>query len=460
VVPLDDQFSLYLVVWRDTTGELRGAFRNPERNSRGGASWFHVVHEADSVRFRARPDTSAPEIRLAAAFDTTRKQLTLWWPDLERPLVLTPRTTEQAVGLYPRVPRGQRYHYRVPPPEADGWTTARAAAVGFDEAALERLIQRIVDTEPTGPRAPLIHSLLVARHGRLVLEEYFFGFARARPHDTRSAAKTFASVMLGAAILQGRAVALETPVYALMKREGAVSHPDPRKQRITVAHLLTHSSGLACDDGDDASPGNENTMQAQTDQPDWWTYTLDLPMGTDPGTHYAYCSGGMNLVGGALTAATGEWLPELFDRTLARPLEFGAYYYNLMPTLEGYAGGGVQLLPRDLLKVGQAYLDGGVWRGRRIVAAVWVARSTARQIDGPYGPDGFAWHLNTLHPGGGDRDYREYEANGNGGQLLIVLPELDLAVVFTAGNYMSGGVWTKFRNELVPQGIIAAIGAH
>ena len=79
---------------------------------------------------------------------------------------------------------------------------------------------------------------------------------------------------------------------------------------------MTHTSGLACDDNDDASPGNEVTMGTQRDQPDWWKYTLDLPVAYDPGTHYAYCSGGMSLVGGALTAATGLWLPALFDRTV------------------------------------------------------------------------------------------------------------------------------------------------
>lgn len=107
------------------------------------------------------------------------------------------------------------------------------------------------------------------------------------------------------------------------------------------AHLMTHSSGLACDDDDAASPGNEGTMQSQTRQPDWWKYMLDLPVSNNPGSHYAYCSGGMNLVGAGLTAGTKTWLPELFDRTIARPLQFGRYYYNLMPTHEGYTGGGV-----------------------------------------------------------------------------------------------------------------------
>jgi len=121
-------------------------------------------------------------------------------------------------------------------------------------------------------------------------------------------------------------------------------------------------------------------MQSQTAQPDWWKYTLDLPMAHDPGATYAYCSAGINLIGGALTAVTHTWLPEYFDRTVARPLGFGPYYWNLMPSGEGYLGGGAFIRPRDLLKVGQAYLDGGVWRGRRIVPASWVKDSTMSRV--------------------------------------------------------------------------------
>src|SRR5512144_743427 len=124
-----------------------------------------------------------------------------------------------------------------------------------------------------------------------------------------------------------------------------------------------------------------------------------------------------------------------------------------MPNGEGYLGGGARLRPRDLLKVGQAYLDGGVWHRRRIVQASWVERSTTakvhisptttgltpNQFSNFYGEadDGYAWHLSQFRVG--ERTYREYAATGNGGQLLIVVPDFDLVVVFTAGNYGQGG---------------------
>jgi CubicO group peptidase (beta-lactamase class C family) len=112
---------------------------------------------------------------------------------------------------------------------------------------------------------------------------------------------------------------------------------------------------------DDNSPGNEDARQRQTMQPDWYKYTLDLPMVHDPGGDQAvYCSVGMNLLGGIVRHATQTWLPEFFRENVATPLQIKSYYWNLMPNGEGYAGGGLYLRPRDQLKLGQLYLNGGV----------------------------------------------------------------------------------------------------
>jgi CubicO group peptidase (beta-lactamase class C family) len=82
---------------------------------------------------------------------------------------------------------------------------------------------------------------------------------------------------------------------------------------------------------------------------------------------------------------------------------------------------------------------------------------TPEQFSNYYGEadDAYAWHLSQLRSG--DRSYRVYEATGNGGQLLIVVPDADLAVAFTGGNYMQGGIWTRWGREIVGGEIIPAI---
>jgi CubicO group peptidase (beta-lactamase class C family) len=470
VPALADSFTLYLKVFRGEDGALLGAFRNPDQNSTGGAQQFRVSRAGSAVRFTAGGTPAKPAVELKATLiDATTLQVQ--WPDLERAIDLQRREPSAAAAFFPRPPQAPPYEYRKPPQLRDGWQTARSRDVGIDEAALTRLVRRLAAADPFARRPSLIHSVLVAHRGKLVLEEYFFGHDRTQVHDTRSAGKTFASVLLGAARRRGTAIAPESKVYELMKDRAPFANPDPRKAKITLAHLMTHTSGLACNDYDDASPGNEGTLWAQRQQPDLWKHTLDLPMAHEPGTRYAYCSANINLVGGALTAATGTWLPELFDQLVARPLQFGRYHWNVQPNDEGYLGGGAWLLPRDLLKVGQTYLDGGQWHGQRIVDEAWVKESTSpkfhispvttglteEQFGEGYSEsdDAYAWHLGRVRSG--EKSFPSYAATGNGGQVLLVVPDLDLTVVFTGGNYRQGGIWGRWADEIVGADIIPAM---
>ena len=469
VRPLANTFTFYLKVFRDTDGAVVAALRNPEANLNGGRTQYLVSLEGDAVRLTTRPAEGQRLITLNGKLAGGHLHLAL--PGLDRDFDLTRATPQQAAAFFPRPPGAPAYVYHAPPALNDGWAVASAAKVGLDDGALARLVQAQIDSDPAGKRPQLIHSILVARGGKLVLEEYFSGYDREAPHDTRSAAKTFNSVMLGAVMLREPGLGPDSRIYDLMVARGPFANPDPRKAQITLAHLMTHSAGLACDDNDDASPGNEGTLQDQTLQPDWAKYTLDLPMAHDPGARYAYCSANANLVAAGLAARTGEWIPALFDRTIAKPLQFGPYFWDLTPTGDGYGGGGVRVRPRDLLKIGQTFLDGGLWNGRRVVSAAWAKASTAPRIDvSPattgltpanfsngyiLAKDGYAWHLNDLKVGG--RTYRDYEATGNGGQLLIVVPDADLAVVITAGNYGQGGIWNRWRDSIVAQQIIPAI---
>lgn len=468
VHPLSSRFTLWLSIFKAGDGTLTAAFRNPQLNSTGGAARFELTRTGSNLFFSAKAGDRT--INYPAAL-LTSDRIRIKWPDVGPTLELTRRSGIDAAAFFPRAPDSAPYIYRQPPQLRDGWRTARASTVGMDEGALQQVVRDIAASDPTVRGPELIHSILVAHRGKLVLEEYFYGFDRETPHDTRSASKTFASIMLGTAPARAARLMPSTPIFEVMRGFGPFANSDPLKSRITLADLMTHTSGLACNDNDDSSPGNEETMQDQTTEPNWWRYTLNLQQKFAPGTRYAYCSANINLVGGALTVATHTWLPELFRRTVAEPLQFGEWHWNLMPTGEGYAGGGVFLLPRDFLKIGQLYLNGGQWNGRRVVPADWVADSTQPKVQvSPAttglseedfsnfylrAADGLAWHLNTLRSGG--HTYRTYGATGNGGQLLVVVPELDLAVVFTGGNYRQGGVWLRWPQQIIGDKIIPGI---
>jgi CubicO group peptidase (beta-lactamase class C family) len=470
VAPLDDTFTLYLKVFRDSDGSLKAAFRNPELNSRGPAAQMKVERDGDQVRFSAQPDPAKPTEAITATLLHNPDRISVRWDDLKKSIELTRVAPEDATRFFPVPPGSKPYIYRMPPKTRDGWKVARARDVGMDEAQLARAVQHIEDIDPASARAWLIHSMLVARHGKLVLDEYFYGYGRDEPHDTRSASKTFSAIILGALMKDGVKISPSTRMTGALASLKPFANPDPRKERITLGHLLTHTAGFACDDNADSSPGNEDMLEADRTHPDWTRVTVDLPMAYDPGTHYAYCSMNINLAGAMLSHTTGEWLPELFDRTVARPLQFGPYYWNLQGSGEGYLGGGTFVRSRDFLKVGQAYLDGGVWNGRRIATPAWVKTSTSEQTHispastGRQGDafitvyydtgDGYAWHLYKVKSG--DKYYPAYFANGAGGQLLIVMPEFDLVAMFTAGNY-GQGVWNRERDDILGDMILPAI---
>jgi len=460
VVPLDERASFYVSIQSASDGSVKAFLRNPEANRFRGQN-FDVELKNGVVTFSQKG-----EARLQGTFDAQSEVLSL--PVLgSYPLVqFTRRDLSNAIGFYPRVPFPSRpYVYQKPVADNDGWTTASLADVGLELSPIAELIQRILTTPPSLGNPVNIQGLLIARHGKLVLEEYFYGFDKQRPHDMRSASKTFGPALIGLARENGVNISLDAPAYSFFPQYKPFANWDERKNKITVRDLMDMTSGLACDDHDPTSAGSEDVMQDQTKENDWYKFMLDLPMARDPGGENAvYCSSDMNLVGGIVRNATGTWLPEFFDQYLARPLQITSYHMNLMPSGEAYMGGGLYMRPRDQLKLGQLYLSGGVWNGNRLLSEAWVKDSITQHSrfppviasDTDHGYT-YAWHTRHLQVEG--RQFRDYYAAGNGGQYVLVLPDLDMVVGITGGDYSERDKFFPWESQLVPRYIIpAALG--
>ena len=144
------------------------------------------------------------------------------------------------------------------------------------------------------------------------------------------------------------------------------------------------------------------------------------------------------------------------NQQFAAPLDIHHYHLNLGPHNTAYMGGGIQMRPRDFMKLGQLFLAGGRWKGRQIISKEWADRST-RPHSSIYAKNdyGYAWWIKQYHLG--DKTYRAFRAAGNGGQDLTVIPDLDLVVLFTGGNYNQGPIWWKWSDELLPQYILPAV---
>jgi CubicO group peptidase (beta-lactamase class C family) len=444
----------FLVVTQQPDGTLRAFVRNPEANAGVALGTRTIVAKGAAL------DLIAPEKNdVDASFSGTALTIHAF-PEPGSSVAFHRASDAELRWYYPSATA--RWRYRTPPALDDGWAVGTLASAGLRETVLAPTMQSIVALRSPALRSPYIQSIAIARHGRLVLDEYFYGFTPDTPHDVRSAGKSVTGLLVGRAIEDTHAFTPQTPVLAYLPQYLPVAHDDARKRRITVENLMTMSSGLACDDNDDGSPGNEDTMQSQTGQPDWYKYTLDLPMAYDPGAKAVYCTAGINLLGAIVAKSTDMALTQYFHDRFAAPMDFGRYAMWLMPAPPGaaYMGGGDRFRPRDFLKFGQLFLNGGTWQGRTVVDPRWLAESVVQRTvmnpDAPGGGDryGYTWHLSTLTVAG--KSYEVINAGGNGGQIMAVVPALDMAVMITAGNYNQYPVWNAFLPQVAGAAIRAA----
>jgi CubicO group peptidase (beta-lactamase class C family) len=451
--PLDDEFTMYLKVDSVADGTMRAFLKNPERNIGRWTPVASLERAGRTVRLRAKPRGGNEGGVLS---EGTFAEGVLSLPlrggtfDFER---VAP---DASSDFYPRGrPNiGAAYVYHEPTPCPDGWPVATPEDVGLSRPQLEKLVRALIDTPIDSLSSPEIHGVLVARHGKLVLEEYFHGEHRDKPHDTRSASKSVVAVLLGAAIESGVKLSAQSHVYEVMNGGAFPEGLEPRKRALTLEHLLTMSSGLDCDDNDPDSPGNEDKVAEQTEEPDLWKLTLALDMIRDPGERAVYCSIQPNLVGGVIRRASGHPLPEIFRDLVAEPMQIHRYWLNLMPTGEPYLGGGLRFLPRDFMKFGQLMLNGGTWEGRRVIPEAWAKRATSHLVDIGKQSYGYLW-WGIDYPFQG-RTVHGFYAGGNGGQVVMAIPELDLVIAFYGGNYADNVMFLSQR-RLIPEYILPAV---
>jgi CubicO group peptidase (beta-lactamase class C family) len=316
----------------------------------------------------------------------------------------------------------------------DGWSVSTPDAEGVNAAALQGALESIRDGTFTG-----VDSMVVVRHGKLVAEGYFNGFGPESLHDLRSSGKSFTSALAGIAIQQGL-FGLEDPISMHVPRFEQHDNMSARKRAIEVYHLLNMNSGLECDDWESSSPGNEERMYGKHD---WVGFILDLPMAFEPGATAQYCTGGVVVLGYIISQRSGMSLDSYADTWLFGPLGIRQSGWRRSPDGAATGGGGLRLRPRDAAKLGQLYLDGGIWNGTRVVPADWVQLSQQRV--NLLGSDGYGylWWKRQLPRAG---DYVAcFFTSGNGGNFIFVMPSLDLVVVFTGSNYNSRLMDQPFR---------------
>lgn len=265
-----------------------------------------------------------------------------------------------------------------------------------------------------------VESLLVAQHGRVVVERHRRAGDAMRAHPLRSAGKSLISAALGIAFGGERLQFVDAGVLEVLQHARLVAHANGEKASITIRDVLTMRSGLQCP----AEADRRNVCdpaQARTRFP--WREYLQLPLADEPGTAFAYNDANPVVIRTLVYAITGTQADDVLAEHVFAPLG-----------MDRSASIG-KMRPIDMLRFGQLYLQGGCWDGAQRIPRAWVEQSTSPQVDlsrgerrAGYGY--FWWWLQTPVDGAPvDVAY----AGGNGGQLIMIVPARD-AVIVTTGN--------------------------
>ncbi|MEM8965908.1 MAG: serine hydrolase [Bacteroidota bacterium] len=319
------------------------------------------------------------------------------------------------------------YTYQQPEKRKDGWLTSDLQSQKIDTGRIYQLFNQLQGEEHK------VHSVLLVKNGQIIIEEYFDGYSVDQPHDLRSTTKSIRSILMGIAIDKGFIESVNDPIFKYLKAPVPTKNLDERKEDITIKHLLTMSTGLECNDWDKKSKGQEDRVYKKKD---WLQYTLNLPMANDPGLVSNYCSMGVVLAAEIISQASGMSIDQFAKKYLFEPLGIHNVQWghtsnkNVIPSAKR-----LYHTSRDMAKIGQLILNQGKWNGEQVVSEQWIEEATTPETKITGIDYGYLWW--NLPFKVGDDSIIAKTATGNGGQYIIVIPELDMVAVFTGGAYNS-----------------------
>lgn len=292
------------------------------------------------------------------------------------------------------------------------WPTSTPEAQGIDSGTLADALVQI------RARHIPIHSLLIERHGTIVLDSYFYPFTDNESHNVYSVTKSVTSMLVGIAMAEHRLADLNAPVMTLLPVQ---TTGDPRKEHITLANLLSMTSGLDC-----RSDGGGTLLQQMIHSPHLAAFMLNRPTDAEPGTVFDYCGGNSEVVSAVLTRTTGSSAFNFARQELFAPLGITRAAWSTDGDGVSHGWGDLRLQPRDMAKLGYLWLHNGRWENKQVVPADYLAQALTSHVDVQPGVQyGYGmW----LYPGHSPVDF---EANGTGGQRITVIPSLDLVEVMT-----------------------------
>ena len=352
------------------------------------------------------------------------------------------------------------YSYQAPVSSDDGWIPAHLNEVGVKVNTIEKMIndQQLEKIK--------FHSLLIVRNNRLVLEQYWSGktskgeyvnFDKDTLHELQSVSKSVTSLLVGLGISQGFITSIDDAIENYLPEYGA-AFSTIEKSNISVRNILMMQSGIEWDEWTLPYSDDRNSHVAMNLSDDPIDYVLSQPMAMQPGTSFVYNSGLTIAAGKILENSTQQNLAQYARDNLFTPLDIRDVDWYRYSNGIYQTGGGISMRPRDMAKLGQLILNNGWWNGESIIPEQWIKDSVSAKIKFPdnFYDDyyGYFWWRQEFTVN--DQTINSIHAAGYGGQHIYIIPEFNLVLIFTAGNYDSVQLSNK-PEQLIREYILPAL---
>jgi CubicO group peptidase (beta-lactamase class C family) len=351
------------------------------------------------------------------------------------------------------VNNNSNFIYQQPDNIDDGLKIGTLESVNLETEKITNAVKKIRDG-----KFGEIHSMLILKNNKLVLEEYFDGhkykwdekayhgefvrWNRTMPHELMSCTKSLTSACIGIAIDKGFIQSVNQSIFDYLPNHQNLKVNN--REYITIEHLLTMTSGLAWDEWSVAHGSSANDIDSLWfDCKDTIKCVLDRSWWQEPGKLFTYNGGGTIILSEIIKNATNISTYDFMQKYLLEPLGIENTLWSQFPGGVWDGSGSFHMTPRGMIKLGSVYLNDGLWNDERIISADWVKKSSIPyenniDINIP-GEDsgknayGYTWWISKFNLS--DKIITMYRAGGWGGQEIMVFPELDMVVVFTGGNY-------------------------
>ncbi len=324
---------------------------------------------------------------------------------------------------------------KTPERRHDGLKVAHLSSVQGDTEALGRLVVELRDGE-----FGKVDSLLIAKGGALVLEQYFGDAAIDKLHPTRSHTKSVTAYAVGKAIELGKIKSVDAPILKYLP-EVAAAKVFPGAEKLTIKDCLTMSSGLRYDQKKLRGKRFSKATHVPWILEEWTTELKE--------SEFKYSYSDPIIISHVLFNATGKTIEEIAVEHFFKPMGIERHKFRTLPCGLTNPIDNLELRSRDMLKLGLLTLNGGVWNGKRLLNEAYVEEATRAHVAvNKVESYGYFWWVNRITIKGKPCEVKT--AFGAGGQMIYVIPELELVVIFTAEKADKRTLLRLLQDAIVP----------